>query len=108
MQRIAIKDGKTIVTPASSVQGWLNYIGAGLEEIHDEPIWDTKIQIDADLASVWTKFAFYLGGKFHHCGVDNFLLHKTDEGWKIFHIVDTNQEIGCNVPDTVRQKSENK
>lgn len=108
MQRIEIKDGKTIVTPTSSVQGWLNYIGSGLEEIHDEPIWDTEVQIDGNLASVWTKFAFYLGGKFHHCGVDNFLLHQTDEGWKIFHIVDTNQETGCNVPDTVRQKSENK
>ncbi len=108
MQRVANKEGKTIVTPTSSVQGWLNYIGAGLEEVHDEPIWDSVVQIDGDLASVWTKFAFYLDGKFHHCGVDNFLLHQTDEGWKIFHIVDTNQETGCKVPDAVRQKSENK
>ena len=108
MQRIANKEGKTIVTPSNSVQGWLNYIGSGLKEIHDEPLWDTVVQIDGDLASVWTKYAFYLGGKFHHCGVDNFLLHRTDAGWKIFHIVDTSQEVGCNIPDAVRQKSENK
>ncbi len=108
MQRISNKEGETIVTPANSVQGWLNYIGSGLEEIHDEPIWDTVVQIDGDLASVWTKYAFYLGGKFHHCGVDNFLLHRTDAGWKIFHIVDTSQEVGCDIPDAIRQKSENK
>ena len=108
MQRISNKEGETIVTPANSVQGWLNYIGSGLKEIHDEPLWDTVVQIDGDLASVWTKYAFYLDGKFHHCGVDNFLLHQTDAGWNIFHIVDTSREVDCDIPEAVRQKSENK
>ena len=108
MQRVAQQDGKTVLTPPSSVQGWVNYIGGGLEKMHDEPIWDYSVHIDNGLASVWTKFAFYLDGTFSHCGVDNFLLVETEEGWKIFHVVDTNQKEGCEIPEAVQKKSEKK
>jgi hypothetical protein len=108
MQRVAARDGKMQVTPLSSVQGWLDYIGSGLEKEHDEPIWDYSVQIDNGLASVWTKFAFFLDGTFSHCGVDNFLLARIEGEWKIFHVVDTNQKEGCDIPDAIRQKSEKK
>jgi len=106
MQRVQVKDGQSLVTNSDSVEGWLNYIGSGLEKLHDEPIWDYKVNIDGGLASVWTKYAFYLEGTFHHCGVDNFLLVNSIDGWKIFHIVDTSQVEGCVIPDAVRKKSE--
>ncbi len=105
MQRITAQDGKTGVSPANSVQGWLNYIGSGLEQTHDEPIWNYTVHIDGSLASVWTEYAFYLDGAFHHCGVDAFLLVNTQDDWKIFHVVDTSREEVCNVPDAIHQKS---
>jgi len=108
MQRVAEKDGKMQVSEPQSVNGWLSYIGSGLEKVHDEPIWDYRVDIDNGLAKVWTKFAFYLDGTFSHCGVDNFLLVQTEAGWKIFHIVDTKQTEGCQIPDAVRKKSEKK
>jgi hypothetical protein len=106
MQRVASREGEIQASPLRSVQGWLDYIGSGLDKTHDEPIWDYSVHIDNGLASVWTKFAFYLDGKFSHCGVDNFLLVKNNDGWRIFHIVDTNQKEGCEIPDAIRQKSE--
>ena len=106
MQRISTKEGVTNVSPASSVQGWLDYIGSGLDKMHDEPLWDYSVQINNGLASVWTNYAFYLDGAFSHCGVDNFLLVNGPEGWKIFHVVDTNQREGCDIPEEIRLKSE--
>jgi len=106
MQRVASREGKIQVSPPSSVQGWLDSIGSGSDKTHDEPIWDYSVNIDNGLANVWTKFAFFLDGTFSHCGVDNFLLANTDKGWKRFHIVDTSQKDGCEIPETVRQKSE--
>jgi hypothetical protein len=108
MQRVSTVDGVIKVAPMRSVQGWLDYIGSGLDKTHDEPIWDYTVHIDNGMASVWTKFAFFLDGSFSHCGVDNFLLAKLEEDWKIFHVVDTNQKEGCEVPDAIRQKSEKK
>lgn len=106
MQRVSTVDGQIHLAPMRSVQGWLDYIGSGLEETHDEPIWDYTVHIDNGMASVWTKFAFYLDGSFSHCGVDNFLLAKLDTNWRIFHVVDTNQKEGCVIPDAIRKKSE--
>ncbi len=106
MQRVTIKDGKSIVTPSSSLSGFVKYIESGLSEKHDEPLWDTKVHVDGDLASVWTKYAFYLEGKFHHCGSENFLLHKENGEWKIFHLVDTSQTEGCVIPEKIKASSE--
>ena len=108
MQRVSMVEGKMQASASRSVQCWLDYIGSGLEKMHDEPIWDYTVNIDNGLASVWTKFAFYLEGTFSHCGVDNFLLVQTEAGWKIFHIVDTKQTMDCVIPDAVRKKSEKK
>lgn len=106
MQRVVNRNGEIMVSPTGSVQGWLDYIGAGLEKKHDEPIWDYTVQIDNGLASVWTKYAFFLEGEFNHCGVDHFLLVQTKGKWKIFHVVDTSQSENCEIPETIRQKSE--
>lgn len=64
----------------------------------DEPIWDTMVHVQDHLAAVWTKYAFYLDGEFHHCGVDAFLLARTADGWKITSLSDTRQTEGCEMP----------
>jgi len=78
------------------------YIGGGLEKEHDERIWDLDIKINNNLASVWCNYAFYLANKFSHCGAENFLLLKKEGEWKIFHLVDTRQQIDCNIPDRIK------
>lgn len=101
MQRVSSYEGKTTVSDPASVQSWLNYIGKGLDKVHDEQIWDPVISIDGDLATVWVKYALYLGKDFSHCGVDSFSLVKIDNEWKIFHIVDTRKNSSCEIPDEI-------
>ncbi len=76
---------------------------------HDQPwselTWDVKWQTDCRLAQVWAKYAFYIGKKFSHCGVDAFQLFKgDDEKWLIFSIADTRQTEACDVPSFVAGK----
>ncbi len=101
MQRVTLKDGKTQVSPPGSTQGFVDYVtNNGKSKKHDEPVWDYQISAGGNLASIWVKYAFYLDGEFHHCGVENFLLVKTDR-WRIFHLVDTSQTEDCEIPKEI-------
>ena len=57
------------------------------------------MEIDGNLAQVWTKYAFFLGEDFDHCGVDAFQLFNDGDGWKIFQLVDTRHREGCELPE---------
>ena len=48
-----------------------------------ERIRDVKILVHNRLAIAWTPYDFFLNGEFHHCGVNDFSLIRTDDGWKI-------------------------
>lgn len=94
-QRVAKnREGKTIVQ-TSVFQSFLNAVGTPHDKVWDEQIKFGQIQVDGDMASAWTPFKFFLGGEFSHCGVNSFKLYRTDEGWKIFHLVDTSRKDNC-------------
>jgi len=82
---------------------FLTAIGTPHDEVWDEKIWDLEVRIDNNLGQAWTKYAFYVGKKFSHCGVDAFHLTKTSNGWKIFHITDTRQRANCNLPEDKKE-----
>jgi Putative lumazine-binding len=85
-----------------SINDFLKAVGTPNTEKWNEPIWDTKVQVDGHFAQVWTSYAFYLGKNFIHCGVDAFHLFKgTDGKWRIFSLADTRQKEGCSVPQTI-------
>ena len=79
----------------SNFDDFLKAIGTPHDKVSDEQIRFGTIQIDGSMASVWTPFKFYFGEQFSHCGVNVFKLNKTKEGWKIFHLVDTNRKENC-------------
>lgn len=54
-----------------------------------ERIWDPRIRIHGDLATVWAPYDFYLGGEFSHCGVDTFQMVRTPRGWRVHGLVYT-------------------
>lgn len=66
----------------------------------DEKLWSYHIQVNQDLASVWTDYTFYYKGALSHCGVNSFALHQTDTGWKIINIVDTRAYKNCQTEAT--------
>ncbi|WP_324678816.1 nuclear transport factor 2 family protein [Hymenobacter sp. GOD-10R] len=74
---------------------FLKAVGTPHTEVWDERITFERVLIDANLASVWTPYQFYLGSKFSHCGYDSFQLVKYTDGWKIVHIIDTRRKEKC-------------
>lgn len=65
------------------------------EQKWDEKLLDYKVQIDGNLAHVWTPYEFWLNGTLSHCGANAFTLAKTEDGWKIIHIIDSRRRGDC-------------
>ncbi|MEJ0055722.1 MAG: nuclear transport factor 2 family protein [Bacteroidota bacterium] len=81
---------------------FMKAIGTPHKDVWNELIWSPKIEIDGNFAQVWVPYGFYVNSTFSHCGVDAFHLFKDGNGqWKIFHLADTRQKQGCNVPKEV-------
>ena len=81
------------------VDGFIQAIGQPKDEMWDEPIWDWTVNVDGRLAQMWTKYAFYRGETFSHCGVDAIELYRSDDaGWQITQLVDTSRQEGCWYP----------
>lgn len=98
------REGKLRVTYENSLAGFLKAVGTPRAEALSEPIWDVKMNVDGNLATVWAQYALYVGKKFSHCGVDAFSLVKGDDGqWRIFQLADTRKKEGCNVPESISQ-----
>lgn len=95
------KDGNPLLRK-EGLQRFLQAVGTPHPEPWSEPIWNTEVHVDGNLAQVWTNYAFYVGKRFSHCGVDAFQLFKDSSGnWKIFQVADTRQKDGCEVPDYI-------
>ncbi len=65
-----------------------------------ERVWEPEIRIDGMLASVWTRYDFYMDEAFSHCGTDAFHLVKTAAGWKIASIIYTIEPEVENCPES--------
>ncbi len=91
-------DGKSgTVTGGDRLTGFLTAVARPKtkEQQWDERLLSYNIQVDGNLASVWTPYKFYAGEKFSHCGANSFQMVKTTEGWKIVYLIDTQKKTGC-------------
>jgi len=89
------KSGNNIIK-TGSVQELLVAISKRPEnDIWDERLEDYSIQIDGNLAHVWTPYQFWFNGNLSHCGANAFTLAKTDDGWKIVHLIDSRRKESC-------------
>ncbi|GAB2524986.1 DUF2059 domain-containing protein [Spirosoma aerophilum] len=61
----------------------------------DERLSGMEIKIDAELATAWTPYVFYLKDQKSHCGVNAFTLVKVSGNWKIQGIIDTRRKDNC-------------
>ena len=89
------KPGQPATLQTESINGFLKAVGTPHPEVWDERVQFERVLIDANLASVWAPYEFYLGPKFSHCGYDSFQLVKLADGWKIAHIIDTRRKEKC-------------
>lgn len=99
------KDGNPVLNREKGITNFMKAIGTPHPESYNEPIWNLKIEVDGRFAQVWCDYAFYVGNKFSHCGVDAFHLFKGSDGiWRIFHLADTRKKEGCTVPDSIAKQ----
>ena len=103
MGTVRSASGGTGAVQWGSLDGFVNAVGQPHEAVWDERIWDVEVRINGPMATAWTPYAFYLGDRLSHCGVNAFQLVRKAEGWKIFHIADTRQQEGCEIPPDVQK-----
>lgn len=65
------------------------------DQTWEERILDYKIEIDGSLATVWTPYQFYVNDQLSHCGANAFTLVQTNDGWKIYSIIDSRRLKDC-------------
>ena len=90
------KDGEHSVRDGDA-SGFLKAIAKRpTTEKWEERLLEYKVQIDGNLAHVWTPYEFWLNGNFSHCGANSFTIVKTVSGWKIINIIDSRKRAACN------------
>ena len=84
---------------SESIDPWLAGIGRKPPAtIYDERTWSPEVRIDGTIAQAWMQYAFYLGERLSHCGVDAFDFLKVGTEWKIATVMDTRHTTACTPP----------
>ena len=99
LQRTGRNQAGELIVGNTPIDSFIQVIG-GADGYLDEQIWDAEVRIDADLATVWTKYAFFFNETFSHCGTNAVQLARLADGWKIIQISDTQRrgEENCEMP----------
>lgn len=89
--------GAAGVSAPMPIDQFIERIGKGTGPGGNEVIKDPKVQSDGEMASLWAYFTFTRGGEtqINHCGIDEFLLRKGPDGWKVFYVADTHRTQNC-------------
>ena len=77
--------------------GWAEF-AAGIKpgpERLEERLTDPAIEIDGDIALVWSPYEFLVDGKIAHCGVDHFDLVREAGRWRIQNVTWSQRTSGC-------------
>lgn len=64
-------------------------------EKFEERLTDPAVEIDGDIAMVWSPYVFLIDGKPHHCGVDHFDLVREKGAWKVLNVTWSQRTTGC-------------
>lgn len=89
--------GQDGVIQPHPIDDFIGRIGKGTGPGGDKRIKDPTVQSDGEMASLWAYFTYTRPGEtqINHCGIDEFLLRKGADGWKIFYIADTHRTASC-------------
>jgi Putative lumazine-binding len=87
------KTGVVEIKTENTIDAFVKSIGTIPANVSiEEKVLSYEIRVDAQLATAWTPYEFYLNQKRQHCGVDSFQFFKTENGWKIISIADTRRK----------------
>ena len=77
--------------------GWAEFaasIKPGPER-YAERLTDPAVDIDGDIAMVWSPYVFTIDGKVSHCGTDHFDMVREAGRWKIANLTWSKRTTGC-------------
>lgn len=97
LQRMATsgqRDGEPVVM-FGDLEGFARAVGSAAPGDLDERLGPADVRIDDNLATVFTPYAFHYKGQLTHCGVNVFLIARSDAEWKIVGLADTRRSEGC-------------
>lgn len=93
------KEGEKILLNQSKQKLLLGIASKKKTDIYLEKLLSYTIEVDGNLASVWTPYEFYLNTKFSHCGANSFQLFNNNGSWEIIYLVDMRRREFCNVSE---------
>jgi len=91
---VVSEEGKMMLRQ-TEIEAFKNSVAQSEAGSLDEQLTSLTVHMDGNLSTAWMDYNFYYNGEFSHCGVNTMNLIQTEEGWKIFSIVDTRRTEGC-------------
>ncbi|WP_174290860.1 hypothetical protein [Sphingomonas bacterium] len=61
----------------------------------EERLLDPAVEIDGDVAMVWSPYVFLVDGKVDHCGADHFDVVRDGGSWKLLNVTWSQRSTGC-------------
>lgn len=95
LQTVQNKQG-VVSVKENPIAGFIASVGKAKAGALDERLSGMTVNIDGDLATVWTPYSFYYNGQQSHCGANAFTLVRIGGDWKIQNIIDTRRKCGVN------------
>lgn len=77
-----------------TVDEWIPTVARNPEVLR-ERMWDARVEVDGNLATLWAPYDFHLGERFSHCGMDAFTFVREGGAWKLMTVAFTGRTAGC-------------
>ena len=87
----AVIDGEAKIRTGEE---WVAGIAASREPVR-ERMWNPRVNVAGDVASVWAPYDLRIGERFSHCGTNAMHFVRSDGAWRLLSVTFTVQKEGC-------------
>lgn len=95
-------EGRGTLVEAGGVRAmsWADFVARlpGDRRRIEERLINPAVEIDGDVAMVWSPYVLLVDGRTSHCGANHFSMVRDAGGWKILHLTWTQRTDDCPAP----------
>jgi hypothetical protein len=95
IQTTTTQKGKKILVTEAKTKLLTGIAAKDPKHVYFEKLLAINVQIDGNLASVWTPYEFYFNGTFSQCGANSFQLFNNNGLWQITYLIDMRRRTNC-------------
>lgn len=92
---VVMKDGASTVQSTSLADFAARFGKQATSALEEQLVGQPAIEIDGDMAMVWSPYVFRIDGAVSHCGTDHVDLVREAGRWRIANITWTQRTTGC-------------